>query len=92
MDSVRIDELRRTIREQHGCESTWASFGFVALSSQGKTLWRGQVQTFDLVGHAAATRAHAWSELDTEGHRIYFAVLEQGRVTDAGSAVRSTLA
>jgi len=44
----------------------------------GKIVWEGVVQIFDLAGHPSAIRAHAWSAL-IEGSmkRRFFAVLNQ---------------
>jgi len=57
---------------------------------EGKPVWQGFVEVFDLTGHPEATRCYAWSHAegkDDKGER-FVAVLEIPPVKDAASAVR----
>jgi hypothetical protein len=40
----------------------------------GETAWEGDVEVFDLIGHAKVKRAYAWSEARTGAKRRFFAV------------------
>lgn len=56
----------------------------------GKTVWQGEVEVFDLHGHPKAKRAYAWSHIDgpnDEGER-FVAVLEIPPVDSAKRAVQ----
>jgi hypothetical protein len=57
---------------------------------QGKTVWEGDVEVFDLHGHAKAKRAYAWSHLDGkhDERTRFVAVLEIPPVESAETAVR----
>jgi len=56
-----IEELRDVIRKLHGVESTHRSSVPVKEVFQGKTIWEGIVEVFDLHGHDKANTAYAWS-------------------------------
>jgi hypothetical protein len=58
---------------------------------QGKTVWDGEVEVFDLKGHPLATRCHAWSYKDDEGKEHYTAVLGLPPVDSAQVAVKAAL-
>ena len=56
---------------------------------QGRTVWRGEVEVFDLTGHPRAKRCYAWihrEEKNDAGERIV-AVLEIPPVVSAETAV-----
>src|SRR5882724_12599010 len=57
---------------------------------QGKTVWQGDVEVFDLTGHSKAKRAYAWSHLDgaNDERTRFVAVLEIPPVVSAETAVR----
>ena len=59
---------------------------------QGQTVWQGDVEVFELVGHPKAKRAYAWSYATEGTKRRYIAVLELGPVKDAVTAVRAAIA
>ncbi len=57
---------------------------------RGKTVWQGDIEVFDLIGHPKAKRCYAWSHLDgAKDERTRFvAVLEIPFVVSAETAVR----
>jgi hypothetical protein len=76
----------------HGCEATWLESVPVTETFNGETVWDGEVQVFELLAHATAKRAYAWSYA-TEGlRRKFVAVLGAGPVRDAVTAVRASIA
>jgi hypothetical protein len=56
-----IEELKEVIRKLHGVESTHIESVPVKEVFQGKTIWEGIVEVFDLHGHPKANTAYAWS-------------------------------
>ena len=60
---------------------------------QGKTIWHGDVEVFDLTGHPKAKRAYGWSHpenADGTGER-FVAVLEIPPVDSAAVAVKISI-
>ncbi len=58
---------------------------------QGRTVWEGIVQVFDLIGHPEATRCYAWSHETDEGKRRYVAVLHKPPVDSPEKAVQAAI-
>jgi len=61
MPHKRITKLKDAIRATHGCQSLHVESVPVKEVFEGQTAWEGNVEVFDLVGHAKAKRAYAWS-------------------------------
>jgi hypothetical protein len=54
-------------------------------------VWEGQVEVFSLIDHPTANRAYAWTHVtDSVGPR-HEAVLHQGEVDSARTAVRAAI-
>jgi hypothetical protein len=85
------EALRKAIRDLHGVDSTWIETVPVHETFQGQTVWEGDVEVFELVGHPLAKRAYAWSHATTGTKRQFYAVLGVGPVTDALMAVRASI-
>lgn len=58
---------------------------------EGCTAWAGEVQVFDLIGHASAARAYAWSHETNGGRRKFYAVLHIQPVDSPVAAVRASI-
>jgi hypothetical protein len=87
-----IEELRDAIRKVHGVEATHVESVPVKESFQGKTVWEGMVEVFDLHGHPKANKVYAWShETDDPGRRRHVAVLHIHPVTSPLMAVRASI-
>jgi len=88
-----IDELKDVIRRLHGVESTHIQSVPVKETFQGKTVWEGMVEVFQLHGHEKATKAYAWSHKsdDTKKPKRHVAVLHLGKVTSPLLAVRAAI-
>jgi hypothetical protein len=56
-----IEELKDVIRKLHGVESSHRESVPVKEVFQGKTVWDGIVEVFDLHDHPQANTAYAWS-------------------------------
>jgi hypothetical protein len=75
----------------HGCEATWVESVPVDETFQGKTVWEGEVQVFDLRGHPTARRCYAWSHATEEAKRRFYAVLHAPPVDSPIAAVRASI-
>src|SRR5207249_7959043 len=59
---------------------------------EGKTVWQGEVEVFDLIGHLTANRCYAWAYQDEDGNTQYTTVLELPPVQSAQDAVKAAIA
>lgn len=74
----------------HNCSATWRESVPVQEVFKGKTLWKGNVEVFDLAGHPKAKRAYGWSHpegKDNQGER-FVTVLEIPPVDSPQTAVK----
>ncbi len=90
MDDAGLPALQDAIRNCPGCESTWVEEQSVHEKFEGKTVWKGAVQVFDLTGHTAP-RCYAWSHATTGDKRKFYAVLHVQPIDGAVSAVRAAI-
>jgi hypothetical protein len=88
MDDAGIPALQDAIRHLHGCESTWVESVPVREEHEGATIWDGEVQVFDLVGHPTSPRAYAWSYPTTGTKRRFVVVLHVPGVDTPQKAVQ----
>lgn len=87
-----IEELRDVIRHLHGVESSHVESVPIKEEFQGKTVWEGIVEVFDLQNHAKAPRAYAWAyETDNPKRPRHVVVLHLGPVTSPLLAVRAAI-
>ncbi len=88
-----IENLRAVIGKLHGCGSRHVESVPVHEMFQGKTVWDGVVEVFDLVGHPKARRAYGWSHPagpDDKGER-FVTVLEIPPVESPKTAVQASI-
>lgn len=84
--------LKKAILDLHGCKSKWVESIPVKETFEGKTVWEGTVEVFDIEGHPTAKRCYAWShEIDDLKKRKFYAVLHQGPVNSPQAAVRAAI-
>jgi hypothetical protein len=88
-----IEELRDVIRKLHGVESTHRASVPVKEVFNGKTMWEGIVEVFDLHGHAKANTAYAWSHAtdDPANPRRHVTVLHIPPAVSPETAVRAAI-
>ncbi len=88
-----IDELKDVIRRLHGVESTHVESVPVKETFQGKTVWDGIVEVFELHGHPKASKAYAWAHDtdDPKKPRRHVTVLHLEPVTSAVQAVQAAI-
>jgi hypothetical protein len=88
-----LDELKAKIRLLHGCEATHRQTVPVKEVFQAKVVWDGDVEVFDLTGHAKAARCYAWGYPSDKlpGELAVVAVLEIPPVVSPETAVRAAI-
>ena len=83
----------RASKRADNCGAAWRESVPVHEIFRGKTIWRGEVEVFDLMGHPKAKRAYGWSQpenADGSGER-FVAVLEIPPVDSPKTAVKMAI-
>lgn len=80
-----LDRLQLTIEHLHKCRAAYVQTVPVHEIFQGKTLWQGDVEVFDLFGNAKAKRCYGWSYDEPEQ---FITILEIPPVDSPESAVK----
>jgi hypothetical protein len=87
-----IAELQAVFLKLHNCDADYVETVPVVEEFQGETIFQGDVEVFDLVGHAKAKRGYGWGYTTTEsGGRRYFTVLELPPVDSPQTAVKAAI-
>jgi protein-arginine kinase activator protein McsA len=86
-----VRDLQSVIRRVHGVDSQHVESIPVKETHQGRTVWEGVVEVFDLIGHPKAHRAYAWAHDGKHPKESSVAVLHLGKITSAAEAVRAAL-
>jgi hypothetical protein len=88
-----IARVQTAISQLHNCGTTWRESVRVHEVFRGETIWKGEVEVFDLHGHPKAKRAYGWSHpegADGTGER-FVAVLEIPPVDSPQTAVKMSI-
>lgn len=90
----QIDALKRVIRELHGAEATHRESVPIKEVWEGKTVWEGVVEVFDLDDHPKAHTAYAWTHETDDPSDPYrhVTVLHIHPATSPLAAVRAAIA
>jgi hypothetical protein len=85
-----LAQVQVAVSQLHNCGAAYVKTVPVHEVFRGETVWQGDVEVFDLIGHPKAKRAYAWSHLDgSKDERTRFvAVLEIPPVDSAQKAVQ----
>ena len=88
-----LDRLQVTLQQLHNCGAVHVATVPVTEIFQGKTLWQGEVEVFDLQGHPKAKRAYGWShpEGDDNKSERFVTVLEIPPVNSPKMAVKMAI-
>jgi hypothetical protein len=92
MNEGCVDQLEHVIETQYGGTATFVRLVPVRETFERQTVWEGIVHVFDLGGNPKTTRAYAWSSLQGDGKRRYFAVLHVPPIVSPGDAVTAAMA
>src|SRR2546430_274143 len=71
-----LNALRAVILRLHQSEAVYRETVPVHETFQGKTVWQGEVEVFDLTQHSKAKRCYAWGHLEGTNGERYVTVLE----------------
>lgn len=80
-----IARLQMTIQHLHNCAAIWRATVPVHEVFEGKTVWQGDVECFDLAGHPKAKHCYSWSYGEPEE---IIAILELPPIQNAQDAVK----
>ncbi len=85
-----LAQVQVAVEHLHRCGAVHIETVPVHELFRGKTVWRGDVEVFALIGHPKAKRAYAWSHLDgpKDERTRFVAVLEIPPVDSAQKAVQ----
>lgn len=88
-----IEKLREVIHHLHGVEARHVESVPIKEVYQGKTIWEGVVEVFDITGHPKAPRVYAWAHDtdDPKNPRRHVTVLHIPPVVSPLLAVRAAL-
>lgn len=81
--------MQVTVEHLRDCGATWRKTVPVHENFRGQTVWKGDVEVFDLHGHDKAKRCYAWAHLDGPSDELtrFVAALEIPPVDSARKAV-----
>lgn len=88
-----IEGLHDVIRRLHGVEAIHVETVPVKETFQGKTVWEGAVEVFELIGHPSATRLYAWAHETDDPAKPWrhVTVLHSNPITSPLLAVRAAI-
>jgi hypothetical protein len=88
-----LARLQVAVSQLHNCGAVWRETVPVHEVFREETVWKGEVEVFDLIGHAKAKRCYGWSHPegeDDQGER-FVTVLDIPPVNSAETAVRASI-
>ena len=80
-----IARIQVTVSQLHNCGAVWRQSVPVHEVFRGQTVWKGEVEVFDLQGHPKAKRCYGWTYGEPEQ---IITILELPPVDSAQSAVK----
>ena len=88
-----IEELQDVIRRLHGSESTHVETVPIRETHEGRTVWEGEVEVFDLHDHPQTSRVYAWAHdtEDADHPRRHVTVLHIPPATSPRKAVQASI-
>ena len=86
-----IDELRDVIRRLHGVESTHVESVPIKGVFQGKTVWDGIVEVFELHGHSKAPKIYVWAYETDNPKKPRHVTVHIGPITSPLLSVRAAI-
>jgi len=89
-----IARLQSTVEHLHKCGAIHCASVPVHEVFRGQTVWEGEVEVFDLIGHPQAMRAYGWSHADGKDDldEKFVTVLEIPPIESAQTAVKVAIA
>jgi len=87
-----LKTLSEAVTAMHGCDCLHLETVHVHETHAGKTVWEGDVEVFELVGHSQAVRAFTWGWESGDGNLQTIAVLNVPPIDSAQRAVQAAIA
>lgn len=88
-----LDDLKTAIHRVHGLEATHIESVPVKETFQGRTIWEGIVEVFEIKGHPKTDKVYAWSH-DTNNPKKpkrHVTVLHIAPILSAEAAVKAAI-
>jgi hypothetical protein len=91
---IYIERLTLAVNHLHGCDSKHIESVPVEEVYEGKTVWQGIVEVFEVRGHPKANKVYAWSHVHgkNDDDERFVAVLGLPPVTSPETAVKVAIA
>jgi hypothetical protein len=86
-----LASLQAKIRERHECEAIYRESVHVHETVDGQTVWKGDVEVFDLEGCPEARSCYIWLWEDKQRGPQYVMILEKPPVNSAEMAVKTAI-
>ncbi len=85
-----IARLEAAIMQLHGCSAIWHKTVPVHEVLRDQTVWKGDVEVFNLKGHPKAKRCYGWSQCNVKNDEAerFVIVLEITPVESASTALQ----
>lgn len=90
--SEYITNLTDAVSAMHGVFCVHRATERVIELMDGKEVWNGNVEVFNLEGHSNATKAYAWGYKDDRGEIQYIAILNVPPIGSPREAVQAAIA
>ena len=90
--SEYLDNLSKAITAMHECRCSHFSSEEIEERHDGETVWKGQVEIFQLEGHPDANVAYGWGWTDDKDEIQYIGVLNVPPIESASDAVKAAIA
>lgn len=91
--SEYIAFLLKAIQTKYGCVAAHCDTVPVHEMREGKSIWNGNVEVFELAAHPLAKRCYAWYERGTSAHQDrLITMLQKGFILSPQTAVKARMA
>ena len=90
--SEYLENLMEAITAMHECRCNHFGTEHIKEEHEGKDVWEGDVEIFQLEGHPIANVAYGWGWMDDDDEIQYIGILQVPPVEDAITAVRAAIA
>jgi hypothetical protein len=86
-----LEAIQHAINTGFNCNSRHLKTVPVHLKHEGKTMWDGKVEVFEIIGHPRTKTCYAWGFRTDEGNFEFATVLELPPVDSPENAVKAYL-
>jgi len=90
--SEQVHKLKDAVQVMHRCTATHRESVPVQETFQGKVVWAGVVEVFDISGNPKASRCYAWRYHDDRNESKFVTLLKQPPAMSPQSAVHTYVA